>query len=70
MCIYIPGKPWRLSGKESASSTGDADLIPGSGISPGEGNLNPLQCSCLGNPMERGAWQAIVHGVIKEKDMA
>ena len=40
-------------------------FIPGSGRSPGEGNGNPLQYSCLGNPMDRGAWQAIVHGVAK-----
>ena len=43
--------------------------IPGSGRSPGEGNGNPLQYSCLGNPMDRGAWQAIVHEVAKELDM-
>ena len=41
----------------------DDDLIPGSGRSPGGGHGNPLQYSCLGNPMDRGAWQAIVHGV-------
>ena len=41
----------------------DSDLIPGWGRSPGEGNGNPLQYSCLGNPMGRGAWQAIVHRV-------
>ena len=46
--------PWWLHGKESAcQSTGS---IPGSGISPGEGNGNPFQYSCLGNPMDRGAW--------------
>ena len=39
--------------------------VPGSGRSPGEGNSNPLQCSCLDNPMDRGAWQATVHGVTK-----
>ena len=39
-------------------------LIPGLGRSPGEGNGNPLQCSCLENPMDRGAWWATVHGVI------
>ena len=39
--------------------------IPGSGISPGEGNGNPLQYSCLGNPMDREVWQAAVHGVAK-----
>ena len=43
--------------------------IPGSGRSTGEGNGNPLQYSCLGNPMDRGVWWAIVHGVIKEMDM-
>jgi len=40
-------------------------LIPGSGRSPGEGNGNPLQYSCLENPMDRGAWQDTVHGVAK-----
>ena len=52
--------------KESACSAGDkggVGLIPGSGRSPGEGNGNPLQYSCLGNPKDRGAWWAIVHGV-------
>jgi len=39
--------------------------MPGSGRSPGEGNDDPLQYSCLGNPKDRGAWQAIVHGVMK-----
>ena len=43
------------------SSTGDLGSIPGSGRSPGEGNGNPLQYSCLENPMDRGAWQATVH---------
>ena len=44
--------------------------IPGSGRSPGEGNGNPLQYSCLGNPMDRGVWRAIVRGVAKESDTA
>ena len=44
--------------------------IPGSGRSPGGGHGNPLQYYCLGNSMERGAWWATVHGVIKESDMA
>ena len=44
-------------------------LIPRSGRSPGEGNGNQLQYPCLGNPMDRGAWQATVHGVTKELDM-
>ena len=42
--------------KESAYNARDAGLIPGSGRSPGGGNSNPLQYSCLGNPMDRGAW--------------
>ena len=49
--------------KESACNAGDLGLIPGSGRSPGEGNGNPLQYSCLGNLMDRGAWRATVHGV-------
>ena len=55
-------------GKESscyAEDTGDMGSIPGSGRSPGEGNGNPLQYSGLENPMDRGAWQAAVHGVTK-----
>ena len=50
-------------GKESACSAADPGLIPGSGRSPGEGNGNPLQYSCLENPMDGGAWRATVHGV-------
>ena len=49
--------------KASACNAGDLGLIPGSGRSPGEGNGNPLQYSCLENPMDRGAWQATVHGI-------
>ena len=51
--------------KESACSAGDLGLIPGSGRFLGEGNGNPLQYSCLENPMDRGAWRATVHGVAK-----
>ena len=51
--------------KASAYNAGDLSLIPGSGRSPGEGNGNPLQYSYLGNPMDRGAWWATVHGVTK-----
>ena len=47
------GLPYWFSGKESACSVGGVGLIPGSGISPGEENGNPLQYSCLGNPMDR-----------------
>ena len=53
--------PWCLNDKESLYNTGDTDPIPESGRSPGEGNGNPLHYSCLGNPMDRGAWKAIVH---------
>ena len=49
--------------KNSPASAGDADLIPELGRSPGEGNGNPLKHSCLGNPMDRGAWWAAVRGV-------
>ena len=47
---------------------GDLGSVPGLGRSPGEGVGNPLQSSCLGNPMDRGAWWAIVHGVAEESD--
>jgi len=52
-------------GKESACNIGDLDLIHRLRRSLGEGNGNPLQCSCLENSMDRGAWWAIVHGVAK-----
>ena len=54
-------------GRESAYNVGDLGSIPGSGRSPGEGNGNPLQYSCLENFMDRGAWQATVHGVAKSR---
>ena len=54
--------------KNSPTNAGDAGLIPGLGRSSGEGNGNPLPYSCLGNPMDRGAWQATVHGITKESD--
>ena len=66
--VQYPGKPWCLSGKGSAcrcTSARDMGSIPGLGRSSGEGNGNPLQYSCLGNPMDRGAWWATVHGVAK-----
>ena len=56
---------WWLSGKKFASNAGDLALIPGLGRSPGEGNGNPLQYSCLENPIDRGAWQATVHGIVR-----
>ena len=51
--------------KSPPDNTGDGGSISGSGRSPGEGNGNPLQYSCLENPMDRGAWQATVNGVPK-----
>ena len=62
--IYL-GFPVGSEGKESAYNLGDPALIPGSETSPGEGNSNPLWYSCLENPMDTGAWWAIVHGVTK-----
>ena len=59
------GLPTWLSGKESAYNAGDMGSVPGWGRSPGGGNGNPLQYSCLGNPMDRGAWWATVHGIAK-----
>ena len=55
--------------KNPPASSGDIGSIPGSGGSPGEENGNPHQYSCLGNPTDRGAWQATVHEVTKESDM-
>ena len=57
-----------LSGEKFPCQAGDVSLIPGLGRSPGEENGNPLQCSCLGNPMDRGVWQTTVHGVAKKSD--
>ena len=57
--------PAGSDGKESASNAGDLGSIPGSGTSAGDGN--PLQYSCLENPMDRGAWQAIVYGIAKSQ---
>ena len=54
--------------KNPSAYEGDVDLIPGLERSPGEGDGKPLQYSCLENPMDRGAWQAIIHGVT-ELDM-
>ena len=55
--------------KNLPGNRGDVGSIPGSGTAPGEGNGNPLQYSCLGNPMHRGAWQATVQEVAKDSDM-
>ena len=56
-----------LAVKNTPASAGDVGLIPWLGRSPGEGNGNPLQYSCLGNPMDRGAWWATVHEVSKSQ---
>ena len=53
--------------KNLSANTGDTGSIPGLGRSPGGGDGNPLQYSCLGNPLDRGAWRAIVHGVTKSQ---
>ena len=70
--IYV--FPWLISGfpggsevKAPAGNARDLTSIPGSGRSPGEGNGNPLQCSCLENPMDGAAWWATVHGVTKSQ---
>ena len=59
--------PGGSEGEESACNIGDSGSIPGSGRSPEEGNGNPLQYSCLENPMDGGAWSATVHGVAKSQ---
>ena len=77
VCVYIIlfnniiGLPRWLSVKESVPAStgavGDSGSIPGLGRSPGKRNGNPLQYSCLGNPVDRGAWWATVHGVAKSR---
>ena len=59
------GFPGGSEDKASACNAGDSGSMPGLGRSPGEGNGNPLQYSCLENPMDREAWRAIVHGATK-----
>ena len=71
MIFYIDGKGFPAGTVEkvpaNAGDTRDAGSIPGSERSPGEGNGNPLQYSCLENSMDRGAWQAAVRGVAKSQ---
>ena len=55
--------PWWISGKDSACNAGDTVSTPGLGRSPGGGNGNPLQNSCLGNLTDRGGWGATVHRI-------
>jgi len=64
----MAGFPGGSVGKNPPANAGDAGLIPGLGRFPGEGNGKPLQYSCLENPMDRGAWWAVVHGVTKESE--
>ena len=64
--IYV-GFPGGSDGKASACNAEDPGSIPGSGRSPGEGNGNPLQYSCLENSMDGGAWWATVHGITKSQ---
>ena len=61
------GFPGGSNGKQSACNAGDPGSIPGLGKSPGEGQGNPFHYSCLENSMDRGAWQATVHGVTKSR---
>ena len=63
--MYILGFPGGSDGRESACNARDPDLIPGLGRSPGEGNGNRLQYSCLENSMDRGSWWATGPGVTK-----
>ena len=64
---FSGGFPGGLDGTASVCSAGDLGSIPGLGRSPGEGNGNPLQYSCLENPMDGGAQQATAHGVVKSR---
>ena len=65
--LHSKSFPGGSDGKASACNVGDLGSIPGSGRSPGEGNGNPLQYSCLENPMDGGVWQATVHGVAESQ---
>ena len=67
MCWLDLDFPGGSDGKDSACNAGDLGSMPGSGISPGEGNGNPLQYSCLENPTDRGAWRATVQGLAKSQ---
>ena len=70
--LYTPSQPFVFLGgsavKNLPANAGNVGLVSGWGRSPGGGNGNPLQYSCLGNPMDRGAWRSEVHGVSKESD--
>ena len=64
---YLWGFPSGSDGKESACNAGNPGSIPGSGRSTGEGDGNSVQYSCQRNPMDRGAWQATIHGVARSQ---
>ena len=63
LCIGVPAGSVAKNPPANAGAAGDVGSIPGLGSSPGGGNGNPLQCSCLGSPMDRGSWRATAHGV-------
>ena len=65
--VYTQGFPCSSNGEESACEARDLGFIPGLGSSPGEGNGNPLQYSCLENSMDGEAWWVTVHGVAKSR---
>ena len=65
---FLGSFPGGSDGKEFACNVGDLGSSPMLGRTPGEGNGNPLQYSCLENPMDRGVWQAVVHWVAQESD--
>ena len=64
---HLPGFPDGSDGKESVCNAGDLSSIPGSGRSPGEGNVYLFRYTCLENPMDRGVWRTVVHGVAKNR---
>ena len=70
LCILLCGLPRWLIGKRIRLQCRRLEFKPWVGKIPGEGNGNPLQYSCLDNPMDRGAWWATVHRVAKESDMS
>ena len=65
--MHFPGSSLVKNPPANAGDSGDTGCSPGWGRSPGEGNGNPLQYSCLGNHMDRGAWKATIHGVAKSQ---
>ena len=67
ICVTSQVAHWVKNSTANAGDTRDAGSIPGSGRSPGEGNGNPLQYSCLGNPMDGGAWRTTIHGIAKSR---